>query len=298
MQKYSNLKQLKKIARKGAVLTSAERHRRVAERAEANHQFDFAAHEFFEASKKFRQDGKPHEAEEMRTQGRRVLSKVVMLLDSANDIESQAVKLTSYASELARGSEESDPSDLYRLAADLYEEAADRYLALVDQTQEEERRHEYKSKAALQLQRAGRNLTRAVNTSENPEAEREARDLYWQSSRLQGSQDVEDGEEPPVHSSENMGTSMTMEWLRRSGRMKCWECDHLWKTYKENSQRHVALIRMQESGNTGNATLSQHVAIAAEWWRISMKAVLDHETNHGVESGGSPEEAVPVGRAS
>ena len=287
------------------MLTSAERHKRVADRAEANHQFDFAAHEFFEASKKFRHDGRPREAEEMRAQERRVLSKVVMLSDSANDIESQARKLTGHASEMAQGSAEDadNPApELYRLAAGLYEEAADRYLAIADQTEPGERKREHMSKAAMQLQRAGRNLARAVNSSSNPEAEQEARDLYWRASRLQ-SQAVEAGEEHPVDSSEIMGTQLTLEWLRKSGAMKCRECDLLWKAYTESSQRHAALSRMQETGNTENANLNGHVATAAEWWRISMKAVLDHEEDHRVENGSSLDQSsakntVLVGRAS
>jgi hypothetical protein len=261
---------------------SSERHKRMAERAEANHHNDFAAHEFFEAAKEYRKQGSLREAQDMRTQELRVLSKIVMLGDSAAELESQASTLTTHASQVSQDSANAPGGaspELYALAAALHEEAADHYLALGEQTENIARKRDCLTKAATQLQRAGRNLARAQSANASPQGEDDARELYWKASRLQ-SQAAELGEEPPMDAKDVMDTQLTLAWLRKDGRMKCRECERLWKSYTESSARHAALSRMQESGTSDNEELSKHVATAAEWWRISMKAVLDHETNH------------------
>jgi hypothetical protein len=296
---------LEKITGGITMRTLAERHRRVAERAEGNHQFDFAAHEFFEASKEFRKEGRLLEAEETRTQELLVLSKIITLVDSAADLESQASNLVAHAANLSRESG-GDPgeswSELHALAASLCEESADRYLTLAGQTDDGARKRDCICKAATELQKAGKNLARAINANSSPEQEQAARDLYWKASRLQ-SQAAEIPEEDPVHSSETMSTELTLAWLGKGGRMKCRECKQLWNEYSGSSRRHAALARMQESGEPDNEVLNEHVAAAAEAWRIAMRAVLDHEASHQQESArklGEPnlKEMVPVGRAS
>jgi hypothetical protein len=264
---------------------SSERHKRMAERAEANHHNDFAAHEFFEAAKEYKKQGSLRDAEEMRAHELRALSKIVMLGDSAAELESQASTLTIHASQVSQDSTDAPSSaspELYALAASLYEEAADHYQALADQTENIARKRECLCKAAIQLQRAGKNLARAINSHSSVQEEDEAQELYWKASRLQN-QASELGEERPADATEVMDTQLTVAWLKKGGRMKCRECERLWKSYTESSQRHAALSRMQEAGISDNPELNRHVATAAEWWRISMKAVLDHESNHRQE---------------
>src|SRR5690349_21304292 len=94
----------------------AEWHRRAAEAAEAGHQMDYAAHEYFQACACFAAEGRRREATEMRRRERLVLSKTARLLDSARSLAVQGRSLASRASAVARH----DMANCDQEAADLY----------------------------------------------------------------------------------------------------------------------------------------------------------------------------------
>jgi hypothetical protein len=140
--------------------TPAERHRKAGELAEAEHQYDHAAHEYFQAARCYRDERKKPEAQEMKARERHVLSQTPLLAESAREFEAQARKLADYASSVACGSEsdsENDAPELYRLAAALFEEGATRYLVLADHAATYSYKGQLLLRAAHNLEQAGVN---------------------------------------------------------------------------------------------------------------------------------------------
>ena len=93
----------------------AEWHKRAGECAQAGHEMDYAAHEYFQASLFFLEEGKRREAMEMRRREQFALSKTIRLLDSARSLAAQGQSLAARASMVARQSGcDSDRDEFHR----------------------------------------------------------------------------------------------------------------------------------------------------------------------------------------
>jgi hypothetical protein len=199
--------------------TLAERHKRAGQIAEALRQYDHAAHEYFQAHRHYRAEGRNKEAEAMTALERRALSQMILLSDSAREFETQAFKLASHVS----NTEVADDSvgELRSLAASLYEEAANRYEALAHRVITASRKPHFLRKAASDLQFAA-----ALESAQGEALAARARRLDEEASRS----DCVAGP-----SEESAPSEVALAWLRRLARPRCRVCERLWQDYASSS---------------------------------------------------------------
>ena len=121
------------------MLRSAERRKRVSQRARSHRQLDFATREVFEPSKEFPEEGGLRDSEDMRMPQLLVLPKIVGFAGSKVSLESQSPNLAPQAANPSPGSASDSgkrPSELYARAASLCEDSAHRVYSSRKQLKE------------------------------------------------------------------------------------------------------------------------------------------------------------------
>ncbi len=265
--------------------TAAERYTKAGEAAEERRQFDVAADAFFLSARHFQADRKVVEANEMAERGKRSLDRTILLADSALEYETQAARLADHAfalDETAGTAPHHATTELYSLTSDLYESAAQRFIALAEQARSSMRKGYFLGKAAEDLEKTGQNLSTAACRNRSWELESRSQGLLEKAAllRAQAKRLVVLGLSLPDDDPE-VCKRITLTWLARLARPKCKGCNRVWGEYVENSRRCIALMRKGEIvAAAGGAGIQREFWAAAEWQRIAMEAVLDHEQAH------------------
>jgi hypothetical protein len=266
---------------------TAEKHGKAGELAETHHQFDYAAHEYFLAAKKFAREGDPRQSERMVERQKAALARLVTLFESAEGYHAQAMEWTSFAV-AARDSRERTV-ELRDLAAALFEQAADRYTALSEQMPGGARKKDLLRKAGAALEMARVNLGDAQDCDCAPwrgeairELEVKANRLLWEAAQ-EASPELESSPAMRPRSPqdyyydhpEGINVRLLFTWLEKLGRPRCGKCNRLWRSYSEAAQRYMAFIEREDRSTTKENSFR---VLLDEKWQ-ALRNILDHEAD-------------------